>query len=301
LIAVVIVGALPQVLIDGIITHHQVVPSGKPGESSLVISGDDISVRLDLEEKSATYPNQPDSVIVTRIIADYATYGLVPTVTPTTDVPIEVDRVPTQQGTDLQFVQELARRNGFVFYIEPTAVPGLNTAYWGLDNRLGLPQPALTMNMGADSNVDVPIHFQFDALAPVAPQVAILEPLTKQKIPIPIPSSLQPPLASRPPQALRKTLPRNTANLDPAQAALRALSAASRSADVVAASGQVDAVRYGRVLQARRLVGVRGVGSSYDGTYYVKEVRHHIEPGKYMQNFSLTRDGRGALLPLVVP
>src|SRR5262249_13437461 len=174
-IIMVIIGVLPQVLIDGIITNHQVVPSNKPGESMLHVFGKDISVNLGLEEKSETYPNQPDSIIVARLIATYATLGLVPTITPTTDVPIEIDRIPTQQGTDLDFIKELARRNGFVFYIEPTPIPGVNTAYWGLDNRLGLPQPALTMNMGPDTNVDSQITFSFDALGPAEPQVTIVE------------------------------------------------------------------------------------------------------------------------------
>lgn len=300
-IIIVIIGVLPEVLIDGIITNHQVAPSNKPGESTLHVFGKDISLKLDLEDKSETYPNQPDSIIVTRLIASYATLGLVPNITPTTDVPIQIDRIPTQQGTDLDFIKELARRNGFVFYIEPTPIPGVNTAYWGLDNRLGLPQPALTMNMGPDTNVDSQITFSFDALGPATPQVTIVEPLTKLAIPIPVPSGLYPPLASRPATSLRKTLPRNTANLNAAQAALEALSSVTESADAVTGSGELDAVRYGRALRARRLVGVRGVGYSYDGNYYVKEVTHRIKRGEYKQSFTLTREGRGALTPAVVP
>ena len=257
-------------------------------------------MKLDLEEKNATYPNQPDSVIVTRLLAAYATYGLIPTVTPTTDVPIQVERIPTQQGTDLAYIQQLAQRNSFVFYIEPT-VPGFSTAYWGPDNRLGLPQPALTMNMGSETNVDSPITFSFNALGPAEPQVSIVEPFTKLSIPIPVPSGLRPPLARQPATPLRKTLARDTANLNPIQAGLRAASTSTQSSDAVTATGEIDAVRYGRALRSRRLVGVRGVGQSYDGFYYVKEVRHRIQPGEYKQSFTLTREGLGPLAPVVVP
>ena len=97
-IIMVFIGGLPQILIDGIITRHQVVPSNRPGESRLHVFGKDITVKLDLEEKNETYPNQPDSVIAMRLIAGYATLGLVPQVTPTTDVPIQLDRIPSQQG-----------------------------------------------------------------------------------------------------------------------------------------------------------------------------------------------------------
>ncbi|TFW31742.1 hypothetical protein [Massilia horti] len=300
-IVMVVIGVMPQVLIDGIITNHQVGTSNRPGESTLEVFGKDISLKLGLEEKNATFPNQPDSVIVTRLLADYATLGLVPQVTPTTDVPIQVDRIPSQQGTDLDYIKELARRNGFVFYIEPTAVPGVNTAYWGLDNRLGLPQPALTMNMGADTNVDQPLNFSFDAMGPARPQVTVVEPFTRQAIGLPLPASPHPPLALRPAPALRTTLPRDSANLNPMQAGLRALASASESADAVTVSGEVDSVRYGQALRARRLVGVRGAGFSYDGNYYVREVTHRIRRGEYKQSFSLTREGRGALLPMVQP
>jgi hypothetical protein len=43
------------------------------------------------------------------------------------------------------------------------------------------------------------------------------------------------------------------------------------------------------------------VGFSYDGFYYVKEVTHSIQLGQYKQRFTLTREGRGALTPAVVP
>ncbi|SHG51656.1 phage late control D family protein [Massilia sp. CF038] len=300
-IIMVFIGVMPHILIDGVITNHQVAPSNRPGESTLHVFGKDVGVMLNLEEKSETYPNQPDSVIVTRLIASYATLGLVPQVSPTTDVPIQIDRIPSQQGTDLAYIRELAARNGYVFYIEPTPIPGINTAYWGLDNRLGIPQPALTMNMGSDTNVDQPITFSYDALGPARPQVTIVEPLTKMNISIPVPSSLGPPLSLRPAQALRTTLPRDAANLSAMQAGLRAVTGAAQSASAITGSGELDAVRYGQALKARRLVGVRGVGFSYDGNYYVREVTHRIRRGEYKQAFSLTRDGHGALLPLVLP
>ena len=43
-------------------------------------------------------------------------------------------------------------------------------------------------------------------------------------------------------------------------------------------------LRYGRVLQARRLVGVRGAGMAFDGLYYVQSVTHTIKRGEYKQS-----------------
>lgn len=295
----VTLGALPQVLINGLITQHQVVPSNEPGKSMLYVTGEDIALKFDLEEKSTTYPNMPDSAIAAQIIVNN---GLIPQVTPTTDVPLIFQRIPTQQGSDLSYIKMLAQRNGFVFYTEPTLAPGVSTGYWGPENRVGIPQPALTMNMGPDTNVDTPINFSFNALGPAEPDITIIEPITKTPINIPIPSSILPSLSGQPAPALRKTIARNVANLSPIQAALKAVeTTVDTAADAITASGTVDMVRYGHALQARKLVGVRGVGADYNGIYFVKQVRHTIKRGEYKQHFTIIREGLGSLLPTVVP
>ena len=51
------------------------------------------------------------------------------------------------------------------------------------------------------------------------------------------------------------------------QAISRGLAEAGRSQDAVSADGTLDVLRYGRMLKARKLVGVRGAGISYDGLY----------------------------------
>jgi len=58
-------------------------------------------------------------------------------------------------------------------------------------------------------------------------------------------------------------------------------------------------VRYGRVLRARQLVGVRGAGAAFDGLYYVKSVTHTIKHGNYKQDFTLVRNGLLSTVPRV--
>jgi hypothetical protein len=255
---------------------------------------------LDLEEKSEKYENQPDFLIATRIILQYAQYGLVPQAMPTTAIPLMLLRTPWQSETDLQFLHRMAERNGYVFYIEPLTF-GVNTAYFGPENRLGLPQPALTTNMGAFTNVSR-LEFSEDALAPVSASGSFVEPITKTSIPIPaMPPLKVPPLVPMPTPARRKTLLRNTANQDPSQAVTSAVAAATGSPDSVTGTGELDGVRYGSVLRARKLVGVRGAGFSFNGLYFVKRVTHSLERGSYRQSFTLSREGTGALLPVVRP
>lgn len=293
-------GAVPEVIIDGVITHHQLAPSNEPGQSTLTVTGKDLSLLLDLEEKNEAYPNQPDWIIVSQLLGAYAQYGIVPTPTPTTDVPIELERIPRQHETDLTFIERMARRNGYVFYIEPL-LPGTSTAYWGPENRLSLPQPALTANMGAATNVEQ-ISFTADALAPVETEGATIEPITKTTIPLPsLPPLRVPPLSAAPLPARRKVQLRDTGNRNVAQAALASVAETTGTPDPVTGTGSLDSKRYGHALRARKLVGVRGVGLTYDGFYFVRRVTHEIKHGQYKQSFTISRDGTGTLTPFVVP
>ncbi|HEX8394489.1 MAG TPA: hypothetical protein VF665_19235 [Longimicrobium sp.] len=298
----VMMGAVPQVLIDGIITHQQLTPGDRPGDSTLTVSGRDVSVMMDLEEVNEEYPNQPDFVIATTIIGRYAQYGLIPKPTPTADVPIQLQRVPRQAETDLAFLKRMAERNGYVFYVEPVTF-GVNTAYWGPQTRVAPPQPALTVGMGSADNLNG-IHFSQDGMAPVSASGAFVEPLSRTPIPIPrLPPIKLPPLAARPVMPRRTRIARSSGQESPARAALSVLSASTNAPDPVTAEGEVNAARYGHVLRARGIVGVRGVGLAYGGMYYVRRVTHTLRPaaGSYTQSFSLSREGTVSLLPAVVP
>jgi hypothetical protein len=119
--------------------------------------------------------------------------------------------------------------------------------------------------------------------------------------------STRPPLVSMP--ALPFNLPNvRTALLDDnsgmtyAQAMARAQAVTDASVDnVVTASGDLDALRYGGLLKPRGIVGLRGAGFQNDGFYYVKSVTHKIGKGQYKQSFNLTREGTGAISPVVIP
>jgi hypothetical protein len=296
----VIMGVLPEVLIDGVVTHLEVNPNSDPGMSTLTVTGKDVSQMLDLKEKNESYPNQPDSVIVLQLIAQYAQYGLIPQVTPTTDVPIMINRIPRQQETDLRFIKRMAERNGYVFYVEPVTF-GVNTAYWGPEIRAGLPQPAITVDMGHATNATT-LNFTNDALAPVGTESTVVEPITGLTIPIPsLPSLRLPPLAPLPAAAERTVILRDSAKASPTTALVAAAAAATTAPEAVRGEGELDGVRYGAVLRARKVVGVRGAGFTYNGLYYVRRVTHVIEIGKYTQRFVITREGTGAITPVVRP
>jgi hypothetical protein len=77
------------------------------------------------------------------------------------------------------------------------------------------------------------------------------------------------------------------------------VAAAARSQDAVRGTGSLDVLRYGRVLRARQLVGVRGAGLAFDGLYFVEQVTSTIKAGEFTQEFTLSRNGIVSITPAV--
>ncbi len=305
-VLIVTFNAVPEVLMDGIITDQQFSPGNEPGAARLTITGEDVSVMMDMEEQSAEHPAQPEMAIALKLIASYAQYGLVPMVIPppTLDIPLPTERTPVQQGTDLAYLQQMAERFGYVFYVSPGPALLTNTAYWGPPVRVGIPQRAISINMGPDSNAEIP-NFRYDGLAPAFVEGQVQDRNTDQTMPVQSMTSTRIPLASQPAWATqsctrRRQFRQSGRNTVQAFAQVQAETDASTDR-TIEASGELDASRYQGLLKPRALVGVRGAGYSYDGFYYVQRVSHNIRRGEYKQNFTLRRDGLGAISPVVVP
>jgi hypothetical protein len=306
-ILIVIFNVRPRVLMDGIITHQELSPSETPGMSKLTVTGEDVSVMMDLEERSVEHPAQPDLAIVAALIARYAKYGMVPVIVPpkVIDPPLPIERVPVQRSTDLAYIEELARRNGHVFYVTAGPAPFTNTAYWGPPKRVSVPQPALTVNASSATNVDS-ISFRQDAMAPELVNGEVEDRRTNRKLPVRTVASLRVPLSTQPNWLVNRANTRQVLFDESAPSFVSAYGRAQARTDLstdrtVTASGSLDAARYGDVLTARGLVGLRGAGYSYDGLYYVQQVSHSIKRGAYTQSFTLTRDGLGSTVPVVRP
>ena len=296
---VIIVATLngsPNVLMDGIVTRQDVAPSNEPGQSTITVTGEDLSLLMDVIQITRPYPAVPDAGKVYAALAPYIALGVVPTVIPPilTIVDIPTERIETQtRSTDREYIKGLAQRCGYIFVVIPGPAPGSSIAYFGPDVSLPAPQPALSINLDANSNVEA-LSFSLDGLAKKIRVFTILDPFSK-KIPIPIPlpniSVFKPPLGARPTPPAKLEFANEVAQQRPDEAARSILGFLMNSSDAISANGSLDVLRYGQILRARMLVGVRGAGLAYDGLYYVNSVTHSIKRGEYKQNFTLSRDG----------
>lgn len=303
IVLIVTLGGRPQPLFDGVVTNVEVQAGQSGSAGSITVTGEDLSKVMDLIDFSGLpYPAMPIAARVALICAKYAPFGIIPLPVPElfTDVPIPVERIPAQQGTDLAYIQQLANEVGHVFYIEPGEVPLTNIAYFGPEIKIGPPQPALNIDMDAHTNVES-LNFSFDPTKGVLPIVLIQNPQTRVPIPIPIPdiNPLQPPLGALPAPIANLKIIKDTAKLNPMQALARGVAEAGKSQDAVTGTGSLDVLRYGRMLKARRLVGVRGAGIAYDGLYFVKSVTSSLKRGEFKQSFNLTRNGLVSITPTV--
>ena len=294
LIRVILVATLngvPKVLADGPIKRQDVVASAHPGEHRLTITGEDVSGYMDLVDFTGfPFPAMPPFARVALVLAKYAMFGVIPLTIPSiysaTDSPTE--KYAHQQGTDFQYADKLAKDAGYEFYITPGPVPGSNTAYWGPQIRVGIPQPALTIDMDHASNLDT-MSFGADGNAAILPYAHVK--IAGFSVPVPVPDIglLKPPLSARPLVPTKMKL-LETERLKMPEV-LMALLAGRGGADPISATGSIDLTRYGQPMDARSLIGVRGAGTTYDGLFFVRSVTHTLGRGSWKQSFQLSRDG----------
>ncbi|MFI6449607.1 hypothetical protein [Kitasatospora sp. NPDC050543] len=302
-VVAVTVAGLPEVLIDGVMTATGLTPGSNGAPAVLTVRGMDLTALMEKIDGTGTpFPAMPVEARVLTVLAKYAAFGVVPAVVPSLvpDTPNPLERIPVQHGTDLAYLRRLASRSGYVFTHIPGPVPGASIAYWGPQAKIGLPQPALNVDLDVQTNVES-LEFSYDAEAATLPVIFIHHPETKAVIPVPIPdvSPLNPPLGALQPIPHRIRYLRETAKLGVAEAVLLGMAKSSAAADVVKARGSLDVQRYGRVLRPRALVGVRGAGTAFDGLYFVQSVDHRLERGSFTQQFTLVRNGLVSTLPVV--
>ena len=98
-IIVVTLKGIPHVLSDGIVTRSELAPSNEPGQSKLTITGEDLSVLMDVVEINRPFPNMPEIARVYLVLAPYAAFGIAPIA-----IPPVITSVPSVDQRDPQSI-----------------------------------------------------------------------------------------------------------------------------------------------------------------------------------------------------
>ncbi|MFN9645963.1 MAG: hypothetical protein ACK6BG_12805 [Cyanobacteriota bacterium] len=303
LVRVILVATLngvAKVLADGPIKRTDLTVSSKPGEYKFVVTGEDVSGYMDLLDFTGfPFPAMPSFARVALMMAKYAAFGVVPLTIPApfSFAPLPTEKIPSQEGSDYEYANKLAKDAGYEFYVTPGPLPGANTAYWGPQARVGLPQTTpLTIDFDQAGQTNA-ISLTVDGNQAILPYGHVK--VANFSVPVPVPDIglLKPPLASRPIPPTKVRL-LETERLGPVEVAATLLSGRG-GAEPVTASGSVDLVRYGRPIDARSLIFVRGASRAYNGLWYVRSVSHALGRGSWRQTFQLSRDGLISQTPRV--
>lgn len=289
---------------DGYITAVNGNWGSAPGSAHLEIEAMDTSVLMSLEEKVAIWANLADSDIVQQIVSGYG-------------VPINADSTPTvhqendttiiQRSSDIQFVRELAQRNGLEFYFETDKDSGEVNAFLRAPQLDGTPQPDLAIQFGLESNLK---NFS----ARVAGQVPLSVKATQVDVKANSPNSAQVgdtqlallgdtdanelvggPLGSlvTPQDVQGQMLLLATPTSDATELQTLAQAVRDEAAWLISANGEINSDAYQAVLRPHRMVLVKGAGSRYSGKYYVTQVTHDLQAdGSYTQRFEARRNAR---------
>ncbi len=279
-------------LIEAYVTEANANFANQPGQSVLNIVAMEPTVLMNLAEDNKAWPNMADSDIADRIFRDHE---FVPVVDQTQPTWQENDYVPMQRGTDIQFLQALAKRNGFECYVELNPDSGQVEGHFHLPKLQQTPQGVLSVNMGDATNVNS-FNARFDNLGPTTAKASNIDvdsqddqdgDADEQEL---TDLGATPSLASTNP---RQVLLSGTGLSTTGELKTAAQAEVDRSSWAITAEGEVNTVAYGDVLRAKRPVLVRGAGPQFSGTYYVQSVTHTINGDGYSQRFSLKRNALG--------
>jgi hypothetical protein len=291
-------GGTAQRIFDGLVTH--VRPHFETIESNcyLEILGMDDAVVLDAFERTASYPDQLDSEAASEV---FGRYNITASVEDTPERHAEDYQLLVQRSTDWQFLRYLARRNGYVCYLEYDDAEGAVTGYFKRRDLTASPQADLTILQDAANlkwldvewSFNGPIRYIGAAVDPIRKRITSaegdpqLEPLGEDGLADEIEQGLQQAGADG---AVR--LLRHARNTDQGMQA-EGTGSTDQSRFVIEARGELDPRLYRGLLRARRPALVKGAGDRLSGLYYIAAVRTTVDEGEITQTFIAERNAVG--------
>jgi phage protein D len=286
-----------QCIFDGYVLSHSLHLESGTTASTLEVWGLDSSCLMNLEEKAKEWVDVTDADVASAIFSDYG-------VTPAPDNSTEDSPSHTESGqslmqraSDIQFLRNLARRNGKLCWVACADQPGVRTGYFTKPNLDGDPAATLTLN-DPQSPVVQALDFGWDVTRPTA--VNASQTLFSDSSGSPVAGDTsdsgltlldQRGLADFSGKAMTVLLTSTVS--DAGELAMRAQSLLRESGWFVRCEGEADAARLNAVLRAGTVVMINGAGSLHSGKYFVWSVRHSITADSHKMKFVLLRNAVG--------
>jgi phage protein D len=290
-------GGSDECIFDGYVLSHKLQLKKGTTDSSLQVWGQDASWLMNLEEKVKEWVDVTDADVANSIFGDY---GFTPSSDNTSnDSPTHTEDGHSlmQRASDIQFLRDLARRNGKLCRVACTDTPGQRTGSFVTPSVDGDPVITLTLNDPAKWTMDS-LDFCWDVSRPtsVKARQALFNDSDEDGA---SGDSSDSGLSLLDAQGLSdfsgKTMTvMLTAPVDDAQElTLRAQALLREAGWFVRCEGEVDVARLNAIMRVGTVVQVNGAGALNSGKYFVWSVRHTITADSHKMKFVLVRNAVG--------
>jgi hypothetical protein len=291
-------GKAPQCIFDGYVLSHKLhLQTGTTG-STLQVWGQDASWLMNLEEKVREWVDMTDADVADTLFGEY---GITPSPdNREDDSPAHTEDGHTlmQRGSDIQFLRQLARRNGKLCRVACTDTPGQRTGYFAKPKLDGDPLVTLTLNDPEGAWTVEALDLEWDVSRPSA--VKARQALFTDDDPDGIGAETsEAGLALLDQRGLTEFAGRPMTVLlaapvdDAGELMLRAQSLLRETGWFVRCEGEADVARLNAVLRAGAIVQIDAAGILHSGKYFVWSVRHTITAEAHKMKFTLVRNAIG--------
>jgi phage protein D len=260
--------------------------------SYVEVEGTDPSIAMARQTQAVVWSDLTDSDAVSQILGS-SQYQFTPDVSSTSAGHFEKKHTLVQRGSDLEFVRRLARRNGFLFWVDSDD-QGNSTAHF--KPPVLSASPALNLDINIASNNLGALELSWDVEHSTSVEASELNLNDKSQIDGSVSSSPLSPMGTQ--SLLDITGDVRSGHVhapvdDAGDLQARGQGALIEAGWFIRASGQTSVSALGDVLRANTIVQLRGVGTRHSGNYYVASVRHTIDPSAHYMDFELIRNGWG--------
>jgi phage protein D len=289
---------LDECIFDGYILAHKLHLETGTTNANLQVWGQDASWLMNLEEKVREWVDITDASVANTIFNEY---GITPSPDNTEDDSpshTEDGYSLMQRASDIQFIRNLARRNGKLCRVACKNQPGQRIGYFTKPKLDDDAVVTLTLNDPEAWNVNA-LDFDWDVTRPSAVKTsqALFNDSNEDGITVDTNDSGLALLdergladfAEKQVKVLLTTAVDNALELS-----LRAQSLLREASWFVRCEGEADVSRLNAVLRVGTVVQIAGVGNLNSGKYYVWSVRHTLTTDSHKMKFVLVRNAVGS-------
>lgn len=287
-----------ECIFDGYVLAHKLHLETGTTNANLQVWGQDASWLMNLEEKVREWVDMTDATVANTLFSEY---GITPAPDNTeNDSPSHTEDTHSlmQRGSDIQFIRNIARRNGKFCRVACKNLPGQRIGYFCKPKLDSEPVVTFTLNAPEAWNVNT-LDFDWDVTRPSAVKTsqALFNDSNEDGVTVDTDDSGLKLLDARglADFAGKQMKVLLTAPVDDAlELSLRAQSLLREASWFVRCEGEADVSRLNLVLRVGTVVQIEGVGSLNSGKYYVWSVRHTITPDYHKMKFVLVRNAIGS-------